>query len=328
MATKTNLPWIEKYRPKDMSEISAQEEIVQVLRKSITSKNLPHLLFYGPPGTGKTSSILALARELYGEKELKEKVLELNASDERGIAVVREKVKNFAKRSVSTGVNANGHSISYKIIILDEADSLTSDAQAALRRIMEEHSKVTRFCLICNYVSRIIEPLASRCAKFRFKPIPQELGLKRLQFICESEGLNYDNEALEKLITTCNGDLRRAIMLLQSSQKYYEEKLTCKQVDEIAGVIPDNVIETLLNTTMTKGSGDMIEACKTIIADGYPLDSILQQIRKFILKSVHLTTLQKANIGICLGKVDVACALGGDDYLNLLELLFTIANNK
>ncbi|KAJ2423438.1 Subunit of heteropentameric Replication factor C (RF-C), partial [Coemansia sp. RSA 2524] len=172
------IPWVEKYRPKNIDDVTAQDEVVQVLRKSLETKNLPHLLFYGPPGTGKTSTILALTRDMYGPEACKTRVLELNASDERGIAVVREKVKTFA-RAVVSRADPKYPSPPYKIVILDEADSMTTDAQAALRRIMEKYSRITRFCLVCNYVSRIIEPLASRCTKFRFKSLPREQAIGR-----------------------------------------------------------------------------------------------------------------------------------------------------
>ncbi|KAL5033842.1 Subunit of heteropentameric Replication factor C (RF-C) [Batrachochytrium dendrobatidis] len=209
-------PWTERYRPKTLSEISGQNEVVAVLSNTIQTQNLPHLLLYGPPGTGKTSIILALARQLYGANGLKGRLLELNASDERGIDVIREKVKNFAKITVSA---AHSNAPPYKIIVLDEADSLTTDAQSALRRIMENYSKITRFCLICNYVSRIIDPLASRCAKLRFKPIPMPIVIERLELICSNEKLSFAPGALDFLATSCAGDLRKAITLLQSIKK-------------------------------------------------------------------------------------------------------------
>ncbi|OLY84797.1 Replication factor C subunit 4 [Smittium mucronatum] len=230
------VPWVEKYRPKHISDVVSQTEVVNVLKSSINSKGLPHLLFYGPPGTGKTSTILAFCRELFGPDLAKSRVLELNASDERGIQVVRNKIKSFAQTVVSAP-SPNYPCPPYKIIILDEADSMTGEAQAALRRIMEAHSKITRFCLICNYVSRIIEPLASRCAKFRFKSLDNDLSVSRLTAISQSESVNISKEGIEALVEASNGDLRRAVMTLQSAYRLDQsQRLEPEIINDICGV--------------------------------------------------------------------------------------------
>ncbi|KAK4936493.1 Subunit of heteropentameric Replication factor C (RF-C), partial [Elasticomyces elasticus] len=218
-------PWVEKYRPKSLDDVTAQDHTVTVLRRTLQSANLPHMLFYGPPGTGKTSTapvhllarrmlifyrstVLALAKQLYGPDLIKTRVLELNASDERGISIVREKVKDFARMQLSNPpAGPAGEEYRkrypcppYKIIILDEADSMTQDAQSALRRTMETYSKITRFCLICNYVTRIIDPLASRCSKFRFKSLNSANAGKRVEDIAKLEGVKLEKGAVETLI--------------------------------------------------------------------------------------------------------------------------------
>ncbi|KAA0183422.1 Replication factor C [Fasciolopsis buskii] len=189
------VPWVEKYRPKTIDEVAYQTEVVSVLRKCTEGADLPNLLFYGPPGTGKTSLILAMARQLFGPL-YKERVLELNASDERGIEVIRQKVKSFAHVVVSggnTGTNGARPPPPYKLIVLDEADSMTAPAQAALRRIMETETRTTRFCLTCNYVTRIIDPITSRCAKFRFRPLDNAIARARLRHIADSEALSISD---------------------------------------------------------------------------------------------------------------------------------------
>ena len=198
------------------------------------------MLFYGPPGTGKTSTILALAKELYGPELMKSRVLELNASDERGISIVRQKVKDFARQQLSVAPNYNimvqdqsdgtgeAKTVRYrdkypcppfKIIVLDEADSMTQDAQSALRRTMETYSRMTRFCLVCNYVTRIIDPLASRCSKFRFKSLDQGNAVKRVSDIAKLESVSLEDGVAEELVRVADGDLRKAITFLQSAAR-------------------------------------------------------------------------------------------------------------
>jgi replication factor C subunit 2/4 len=217
-------PWVEKYRPRTLDEVKSQEHATETLRRMVNASNLPHLLLYGPPGTGKTSTILALSRELFGPELFSNRVLELNASDERGLSVIRERVKNFAQQALIHAPASPSYREKYpcppfKIIILDEADSLTQDAQSALRRTMEIYSKITRFCLCCNYVSRIIDPVASRCSKFRFKALEGGQAKGRIEEILQTEGVKYEDGVIEKALTVSDGDLRRAINLLQSAAK-------------------------------------------------------------------------------------------------------------
>lgn len=180
-----NLPWVEKYRPKELQDLVSHEGIKETMLRFIETKNVPHCLFYGPPGTGKTSTVIACARQMYGSK-YKSMILELNASDDRGIDVVREQIKTFA--STKTIFN-----LGVKLIILDEADSMTNIAQAALRRIIEQYSKNVRFFIICNYVSKILPAIQSRCTRFRFSPLEKQNILSFLQNVAQQEWYYYIN---------------------------------------------------------------------------------------------------------------------------------------
>ncbi|KAJ3345410.1 hypothetical protein HDU83_004105 [Entophlyctis luteolus] len=207
-AIEDTLPWVEKYRPAGLDEVIAHSDIISSVSKFIDENKLPHLLFYGPPGTGKTSMILACARKLYGPK-YKSMILELNASDDRGIDVVREQIKNFAstKKIFSSG---------FKLIILDEADAMTQVAQNALRRIVEKYTQNVRFCIICNYVSKIIPALQSRCTKFRFAPIKEDLIRTRLDHVVEAENINITEGGRKALLKLSKGDMRRMLNILQA----------------------------------------------------------------------------------------------------------------
>lgn len=208
-----NLMWSEKYRPKKLSEVVDQKEIVKGIGNLIKSPDIPHMLFAGPAGVGKTTSALCIAVELLGE-EWRKNSLELNASDERGIKMVRERVKEFA---ASVKLATDKEFGKPKIIILDEADEMTPEAQTALRRIIEDSARTTRFIIICNYLSQIIEPIQSRCVVFRFTRLPKEEIIDHLQTICEKEKVKYEEKAIAQIFDATGGDLRHSINIMQAA---------------------------------------------------------------------------------------------------------------
>ncbi|KAH8833537.1 P-loop containing nucleoside triphosphate hydrolase protein [Flagelloscypha sp. PMI_526] len=339
-------PWVEKYRPKSIEDVSSQEHTVAVLKKSLTSTNLPHMLFYGPPGTGKTSTILALARELFGPDNFRNRILELNASDERGISIVREKIKTFARQTPrAPTVSSDGKVYPcppYKIIILDEADSMTQDAQGALRRIMETYARITRFCLVCNYVTRIIEPVASRCSKFRFTPLSDVSAVSRVKHIAEEENVSVDPSTIDALVTVAGGDLRRAITYLQSASRLSSSTnpptaITPKDVQEIAGVIPTVVIQGLsrvlgiphedgMDLDLPKDSGfDRVKKkVKEVIREGYSASQLIEQLHDIIILHPTISAKQKSQCALVLAEADKALNDGADEELWILEVALKI----
>ncbi|PVZ96918.1 hypothetical protein BB558_007156 [Smittium angustum] len=319
------LPWVEKYRPKKISDVVSQAEVVNVLHKSVETKGLPHLLFYGPPGTGKTSTILAFSRELFGPELVKSRVLELNASDERGIQVIRNKVKNFAQ-SVSNATVPGYPCPPFKIVVLDEADSMTADAQAALRRIMESYSKITRFCLVCNYVSRIIEPLASRCAKFRFKSLDSNLSISRIKEISVNEGVNISDQGIEALVKASDGDLRRAIMTLQSAHTLDQSsELGPEIINDVCGVVPEKLIEELLDSCKKKSIEGIKKTALKTTMEGYPTKQVLFQLHEKLVCDPSITSKQKVLMADKLGSTEFSLTNGADDELQLLSMLISIS---
>ena len=226
--------WTEKYRPKFLNDIIGQDVIVKRLKGFVRSKSIPHCLFVGSAGIGKSTAALAICNELFGDN-WRSNFLELNASDERGIDTIRVKVKDFARTVPIKGT--------FKIIFLDEADALTKDAQHALRRIMEHYSEICRFFLSCNYLSKIILPIQSRTAIFRFMPLSEENVIPYLKQIAEKEGLNIDQSALKAIFDVSEGDLRKALNLLQTAAS--EENITEKSIYSFANRDPENINKML-----------------------------------------------------------------------------------
>ncbi|KJZ80256.1 Replication factor C subunit 3 [Hirsutella minnesotensis 3608] len=219
-----SLPWVEKYRPTTLDDVSGHQDILATINKFVDSNRLPHLLLYGPPGTGKTSTILALARRIYGAANMRQMVLELNASDDRGIDVVREQIKTFAstKQIFTMGASSakaggGGNAMAgFKLIILDEADAMTNTAQMALRRIMEKYTVNTRFCIIANYSHKLSPALLSRCTRFRFSPLKEGDIRVLVEKVVDEENVKIGAEAVNALVKLSKGDMRRALNVLQA----------------------------------------------------------------------------------------------------------------
>ena len=266
--------WIEKYRPSNLSEVVGQTPVTSRLKNYVKERSMPHLLFAGPAGTGKTTCALALAKELFGEL-WKHNLHELNASDERGIDVVRGKIKEFA-RTAPLGEDG------FKIIFLDEADALTGAAQAALRRTMEKYSRTCRFVMSCNFSSKIIEPIQSRCAVFRFRPLKAEDVERYLKFVAVKEELNIDKEAYESLTYLAQGDLRRAINGLQMAAAAKVDITPDVVYQAVAAARPEEVkdaLEMSLNNNFA-GARERLDTLQ--ITYGLAGEDVLRQMHRSI----------------------------------------------
>lgn len=328
-------PWVEKYRPKTLDLVSSQDHTVSVLKKTVSLGNLPHMLFYGPPGTGKTSTVLALAKQLYGPHLYRLRVLELNASDERGISIVRQKIKNFARLTVS---NPSKDDLDhypcppFKIIILDEADLMTKDAQLALRRTMETYSGVTRFCLICNYITRIIDPLALRCAKFRFRALSDDLAVARLSHIAAEEGVPVDGDGVfVELLQVSGGDLRKAITYLQLATKLTlvdgtaTPAISGAMVREIAGILPQPVVDALAQAIRHKEQHKITASVQELVFQGWSAQQVADQLHDVFILDDEVAGAVKNQVARRLFDLDRRLNNGGDEHIQLLNLSLQIA---
>ncbi|KAF7396179.1 hypothetical protein HZH66_007041 [Vespula vulgaris] len=311
--TTTNLPWVEKYRPKKLEELISHEEILKTIKKFIDENQLPHLLLYGPPGTGKTSTILACAKTLYKPAQFNSMVLEMNASDDRGIGIVRGQILNFA----STGTMYRS---GFKLIILDEADAMTNDAQNALRRIIEKYTENVRFCIICNYLGKIIPALQSRCTKFRFGPLQSEQILPRLNEVIEQENLKVTDDGKQALMTLCGGDMRKVLNILQSTWLAFgsvTEETVYSCVGHPLPVDIKNIANWLLNESYE------LSYCKIQdlkIKKGLALQDILTELHLFVHK-IEFPDYILINLVIKMAEIEKRVAVGCSEAVQLNALV-------
>ena len=316
-----NAIWTEKYRPSDFSEVKGQKEIVKRVKAFVEQKNTPHLLFAGPAGVGKTSLALVMAKKLFKD-EWRMNFLELNASDERGIDVIRIKVKDFA-RTKSIG------DVPFKIIYLDECDSLTKEAQQALRRTMENYAQTCRFILACNYSSKIIDPIQSRCAVFRFKPLDKNDIFAIIENIAKDEKLKINDSAKEALFEISEGDCRKLENILQSSaaiQKNIDEELIYSLVSQAKPKEINEILELALKNKFTEARGKLLD---TMLNHGLSGIDIIKQVQKEIL-NLSIDNKKKMQLIDKCGEIEFRMSEGSDEYIQLEALLsqITLAGEK
>lgn len=318
-----HVPWIEKYRPQTLDDLASHCDIKNTLSKFMKDGSLPHLLFHGPPGTGKTSTILACARKLYEPQQFGQMVLELNASDDRGIDIVRGQILNFAS---SRGMYAS--SSKFKLVILDEADQMTNDAQSALRRIIEKYSDNTRFCLITNYLNKITPAIQSRCTRFRFGPLSAEQILPRMELIIKNENIKITDDGRRAIHELSQGDMRRVVNLLQSTAMSFPgEQIDETKVYQCCGhplkSDIEQIIELLLNSDIKTAYK---EIQKLRIDKGLALQDILSQI-SLLVGRITFPQHIKAEIYIKLADLEYHLDSGGSEkvYLSAMIAAFQCA---
>ena len=311
--------WVEKYRPERLDDVIGQEHIVESLKAYVKSGNIPHMLFAGPAGVGKTTCAIALAKEFYGET-WRNNFAELNASDERGLDIVRGRIKDFARTAPIGGAP-------FKIIFLDEADSLTPDAQAALRRTMEKYSATCRFILSCNYSSKIIEPIQSRCVVFRFSPIEDKDMEEYIKTIAKKEGIEIDENGVRAIIYIARGDMRKAINILQMAASI-SNKIDDDIIYRMASAVRPEMAKEIIDTAL---KGDFLTARKMLdkmmIDYGLSGEDVIKGLHNVIV-DMTMPERAKAEIIDKMGEIEFRIVEGSNERIQLEALLAYLSSLK
>jgi len=308
------LPWVEKYRPERLSQMIGQKDVAKRLESYVKNRNLPNLLFSGPAGVGKTTAAIALARELFGSS-FNQNFLELNASDTRGIDVVRGEIKDFSRTlAFDSG---------FKIIFLDESDALTADAQQALRRTMEKYTRTVRFVLSCNYSSRIIEPIQSRCVVFRFRPLTSKEVEERLLDIAKNEGLHLEDKAVKAIYYVSQGDLRKSINILQAASSL-EKKIGEKVVFDVSSRARPEEVKEMIELAL---KGEFLKAREKLdfllYEHGMSGEDVILQLYRELLEMPEAVISTKAKIELVdiVGEYNFRLVEGASERIQLEALL-------
>ena len=304
--------WIEKYRPKDLTSVVGQAKVVDRLKVYAQKRNVPHMLFAGPAGTGKTSCAIALAKGIFGDN-FSNNFVELNASDERGIDIIRGKIKNFA-RMMSIG------GFTFKIIFLDEADALTNDAQSALRRTMEMYANNCRFILSCNYSSRIIEPIQSRCVVFRFAPLNEDDTKELVKRISKNENLEIDDDAMDSIVYIARGDLRKAVSILQVAATL-GNKIDGNAIYQSSSAARPEEIKNMIELAL---SGDFLKSRNILdsllIKYGMSGEDVVYQVYRALL-DLSIVPEKKIKLIDKIGEADFRLTEGSNERIQLEAML-------